>query len=107
MFRPWRQDDRPVWRALVQHELLAPLEPCDREAVLRTALETGMVRCPVVTQDDHTISTSLLVKADNHEEAAELSARIVEAAHREAAHGRLGPCLERSAMRYRPPAQSA
>jgi hypothetical protein len=102
MFRPWRQDDRPVWRAVVQHELLAPLDPDDREAIRRTALETGMVRAPVITQDAHTISTSMLVKADSDREAAELSARIVEAAHREAAHGCLGPCVLRSAMRHLP-----
>lgn len=105
MFRPWRQDDRPIWWTRVQHEVSAPLDPDDRTAVEQQALDTGLTRFAVVTCDDCTVSTYLLVKAQDGAEAEEASARIVEAAHREAAHGRLGRRLLRSATRYQPGAQ--
>jgi len=102
MFRPWRQDDRAVWWARVQHEVDAPLGRAGREAVRRRALDTGLARAAVVAEDDGTVSAYLLVKADDQEEATEVAARVVEAAHREAAHGLLGRRLLRSAGRYRP-----
>jgi len=100
IFRPWRQDDRPTWWARVQHELTGPLDREGRDAVRQQALQTGLARFALVVQDGATVSTYLLVKADSDEEAEEVSAAVVEAAHREAGHGLLGRRMLRAATPY-------
>jgi len=102
MFRPWRQDDRPAWWATVEHAVIAPLYDSDRDAVKKQALETGLARSALVTQDYESVAVYLLVKADNAEEAAHAAGRIVEAAHREAGHGLLLRRVRVAARAHRP-----
>lgn len=90
-----------MWWARVQHELVAPLDRAGRDAVRQQALQTGLARFVLVTDDGATVSTYVLVKADSDEEAADVSTAVVEAAHREAAHGVLGRRILRSASPYR------
>jgi len=101
IWRPWRQDERPVWWAWVQHEVAAPLDETDRDAVRKQAHDTGLARHVLLTEAGGTVSAYLLVKADSAEEAAHVASRVVEAAHREAGHGLLGRRLRRAAARHR------
>ncbi len=101
IWRPWRQDERPVWWAWVQHEVAAPLDETDLDAVRKQAHDTGLTRHVLLTEAGGTVSAYLLVKADSAEEAAHVALRVVEAAHREAGHGLLGRSLRRSALPQR------
>lgn len=101
MFRPWRQDERPAWWARVQHEVDGPLDQTEIDAVKKEALDTGLARWIIVTEDEGSVSAYLLVKADRADEAALVAARIAEAAHREAGHGLLGRRVRRTAVPYR------
>jgi len=103
MFRPWRQDERPTWRAAVQHLLIAPLDPAACHAIVNQAVETGLAARVVVKQEAGSVAVHLLIKADHAGEAAHVAARVVEAAHREARHGLLGRQLRSTATRLEPP----
>lgn len=100
MYRPWRQDERPVWRARVEHDLARPLDSDDVEMIKAALLATGLTREPVLVTAGETVTVWLLVRADDERDAAWAGCRVAEAAHRQAGHGRLGGRLRRTAMPY-------
>jgi len=103
IFRPWRQDERPAWRAQVEHELAGPLDGAGRAAVGEQAGATGLARAVLVTDDPvaGTVTVHLLVKAEAAAEAAHVATRVVEAAHREAGSALLGAPVAHTVRRYR------
>jgi hypothetical protein len=84
----------------VEHDLTGPLDADDLAVVRAALLRTGLTREPVLVTADVTAVVWLLVHADDERDAAQAACRIVEVAHRDAGHGRLGVRLRRTAMPY-------
>lgn len=101
MYRPWDEDDAPVWSVHCRRELLRPPRVGDEELLTSTLLSTGLVRRPSVALcEDRGLSVALLVRADNAQAAGRIACRVLDVAHRVAGLGALGRHGARSVVRH-------
>jgi len=78
VYRPWDQDEEPVFRAQCVHVLTGPLEPDDRARLLDTLATTGLVRQPAVLTSGGAVTLRALVRAPSASAAALRLCRIGE-----------------------------
>ncbi len=78
MYRPWDQDEEPVFRAQCVHVLTGPLHPEDRARLLATLATTGLVRQPAVLPTAGAVTLRALVRAPSAAAAPRRLCRIGE-----------------------------
>lgn len=79
MWRPWNEDDRPVWA--VRCEIDASLDEPDQALLLKTVNETGLVRATALVNDlTPRVVAAMLVRAESREVAEYVVSRLVEVA---------------------------
>jgi len=101
LFRPWRDDRRPVWE--VTARWTSPIRHSDDDLsyLADTLTATGMARAPRLAAGDGWLSATLYVKASGPEAAELVAVRVVEVAHRAARLGALGSTVAGGVERAR------
>jgi hypothetical protein len=89
MFRPWRQDPRPVWYVKTTWRTLQSLDEYDRERLLKTLTDTGHIRAPALEVGAGRLTLSMLVHAGDHGDAEHTAVRVAEVAYQAAGLGEL------------------
>jgi hypothetical protein len=89
MFRPWRQDPRPVWYVETTWRTLQSLDEHDCEQLRKTLTDTGHIRAPGVGVGAGRLTLSMLVHANDRDDAEHAAVRVAEVAYEAAGLGEL------------------
>jgi len=106
LFRPSRQDDRPIWQVTAEWTTKGPHSDDDVGLLVKTLDQTGMVQRAAVEASRGRLTAGLYLKASGQEAAELIGVRIVEVAHHAAGLGALGINLSRRAIRHQPSSAS-
>lgn len=100
MYRPWQEDDRPVWRVTATWRTpRGQIDDEEQRLLLKTLKETGHVRSQVIDSVAHgRLTVTVSVKAISRDAAEHAAVRVIEVAHRASGLGELGLNLDRHAQ---------
>jgi len=100
LFRPWRQDDRPIWQVTARWTAGATHTDDDVRLLATTLDQTGMVQQARLEASHDRLTAGLYLKASGQEAAELIAVRVVEVAHQAAGLGPLGTNVSRRAVRH-------
>jgi hypothetical protein len=106
LFRPWRQDDRPIWQVTARWTTAATHTDDDVRLLAKTLDQTGMVQHTRLEASHDRLTAGLYLRASGQEAAELIAVRVVEVAHQAAGLGALGSNVSRRAVRHRPSSAS-
>jgi len=98
LFRPWRDDLRPVWQVTAHWTTDLAHSDTDLAHLAATLYATGIAKAPRLEAGEGRLSATLLVKASGPEVAELVGVRVVEVAHKAAQLGSLGINTARQAQ---------
>jgi hypothetical protein len=89
MYRPWHEDDRPVWRVEAGYALPGPLTRDNAKALGKMLAATGMARSPSIRSGTHWALVAVFVRGSDGTHARLAAEGVVRAGDREAGLGLL------------------